>query len=336
MRDPDGLEPGRPVSLGGERDAADAADLLGVLRAVQSQCRSYPESPGLKKIAREALWWIWEHPRLPRPLIRSKYPVEYPWSPQARAVVDESRKRGASDSALRCLIIEHLIPWNLTMTQVLDKADSLEAEQLAALLTRHGAAAVITTAEDKRLAAARVAHKMPEGAEEQDVWARYRAAGLVIETFAPIADSTMLHAFSHARSDDVTALVDAIAALEADTRPFVWTPSETETAEVCGVEQEVITPSYPDYSESINRTIELLYRVKVVPTAGWQLQNEHPLSSVAVIRTASLTDIARWLTVVVRGERFGDGEIASAIEDGRFVAALQRLSDSLTRSIDSS
>lgn len=71
--------PGRPTSLGVAADRADAADLLEILTVVRRHRDR--DSGNAYKVAREALWFMWEQRRLPRPLIRGKYPVSYPGRP---------------------------------------------------------------------------------------------------------------------------------------------------------------------------------------------------------------------------------------------------------------
>ena len=177
-------EPGRPISLGRETDLADAVDLLAVIKALRSQ--SDRNRSGINKALRESLWWMWEQPRLPRPLVRSKYPATYPWSPAARVFVQTHRDDGGSDSMLRGLIIEHLIPANHLVQEAIASAHDLDAEGLLALLSAHGPAAVITSIEDKRLAAAGVASRMPSDWDGIDVWARPRLAGFDLSGFAPL------------------------------------------------------------------------------------------------------------------------------------------------------
>ena len=81
--------PGRPESLGRATDLRDARAVLAILNACAETLG--PERPriGLIRIVREALWFIWEAPRLPRPLVATKYPEPYPWSSGARAVFTE-------------------------------------------------------------------------------------------------------------------------------------------------------------------------------------------------------------------------------------------------------
>jgi hypothetical protein len=184
---PDTHEPGRPVTLGTEIDRADAADLLGVLKIV----RAHQDRSGANayKVAREALWFMWEQRRLPRPLIRGKYPTSYPWSADARASLERHRADGRPDGSFGGVVIEHLIPATLMVQEALALAAELDVDGMIELLSQHGAAAVVTVEDDRRLTSAGLRSTMPAG-WDGDVWARPRAAELDPAGFAPISAPT--------------------------------------------------------------------------------------------------------------------------------------------------
>jgi hypothetical protein len=176
-------EPGRPVSLGSEVDRADAADLLSILRTVRvHQDRS---GGNAYKVAREALWFMWEQRRLPRPLIRGKYPAAYPWSPGARALLDEHKAAGRPLSSFSGVVIEHLVPATLMVQEALSLATELDVDGMVELLAQHGAAAIVSNDDDRALTSAGVRSTMPDG-WDGDPWARPQAAGLDPTAFAPL------------------------------------------------------------------------------------------------------------------------------------------------------
>ena len=107
---------GRPVSLGHERDLADAAAILRIMRVLHERRRA---GASVHKIARESVWFLWESPRLPRPLVRSKYPESYPWSPGARQALQSVLDEGQAAGRVTGLIIEHLIPMKLLLDAAL-------------------------------------------------------------------------------------------------------------------------------------------------------------------------------------------------------------------------
>jgi hypothetical protein len=81
-------EPGRLTSLGTDEDRIDAGSLLEVCRACEP-VRDRRKA-GTTNVVRQALWNMWELPRIPRPLMVNKYPPSYPWSPAARAAVQST------------------------------------------------------------------------------------------------------------------------------------------------------------------------------------------------------------------------------------------------------
>jgi hypothetical protein len=169
---------GSPTAQGPERGGAaeprdefDLALILDVIRAFKrhEQARGVPASA---KILREAIYFHWEGPRLPRgrkrsPLLRH--------SPAAR----EQRSRGD----LRGLVYEHVLPISHVIRGLL--ADVPENEQaLRRVLQAAPEAVIITKAEDAAIDAAGMREVVPP---DGDPWGRYRAAGLNPEEFSPTA-----------------------------------------------------------------------------------------------------------------------------------------------------
>src|SRR4051794_23537630 len=92
-------------------DEEDARAVLDVARACRSTLRPERSRAASMRVLREALWFIWEEPRFPQPLVASKFPKPYPWSPRARAIFDAhagKRPKGGWG-----LVIEHLYPREL-------------------------------------------------------------------------------------------------------------------------------------------------------------------------------------------------------------------------------
>jgi hypothetical protein len=152
----------------------DATHLLAVTVEL-SRMRNRPA--GRARVLREALWFLWEQPRLPRPLVRSKYPKSYPWSPAARALVRSGVPGG--------LVLEHVEPRSLLVADLLRDAEGWTPESFAAVLHRRTGAAVLTVADGRRLTAAGFSRSMPDGGH--GVWARYVAAGIDLTAFAPLS-----------------------------------------------------------------------------------------------------------------------------------------------------
>src|SRR4051794_18522092 len=110
------LAPGRPTSLGRSTDLRDTRAVLSVAAACRKTLRPERARSGPGRVLREALWFMWEEPRLPRPLVASKYPTSYPWSPKARARFAEHEGRRPKGGW--GLVIEHLYPRELLVAEL--------------------------------------------------------------------------------------------------------------------------------------------------------------------------------------------------------------------------
>lgn len=158
-----------PTSM---RDQMDLTLLLNVLRAFKRHELARGE-PASVKILREAIYFHWEGPRLPRGRKRSP---QLKHSPAAR----EQRRQGD----LSGLVYEHVLPISHVIRGLL--ADVPEDEQaLQRALKAAPEAVIITKAEDAAIDAAGMSDVVPS---DGDPWSRYRAANLDPETFAPFAD----------------------------------------------------------------------------------------------------------------------------------------------------
>src|SRR5437763_206556 len=115
MADP---PPGRPTTLGPKQDLEDAAALLKVVEACRPMLGAGRPRTGPVRLVREALWFFWEQPRLPRPLVASKYPLPYPWSLEAQAVWNGGKTHRPPGGW--GLIIEHLYPRELLVRDLFD------------------------------------------------------------------------------------------------------------------------------------------------------------------------------------------------------------------------
>ncbi len=128
--------------------------------------------PTIKPI-RELMWFVWEQPRLPRPVHRGKYPLSVPWTPAARRAYEEP---GAPVS------IEHVIPAAVLVRRLLQDPPGT-TEALMDFLDE--IEYVVIAPEDNRLLnAAGVGSKFAPSSK--DPWDCYRAAGLDPSTFVPV------------------------------------------------------------------------------------------------------------------------------------------------------
>lgn len=177
-------QPGSPLSLGVEADLADAEAVLTVSRAVRGVILRRGRF-GARHLVREAVWDIWERPRLPGVLVDSKYPKSYPWSPSASTIYLAAN--GHRPSGGWGLVIEHLGPRGLVVQDLIDKAVDLDPPGLVDLLKERLQAAIVSREDDRALNAAGVTKSFPDGIDHlTDQWCRYRHAALDVAAFGPL------------------------------------------------------------------------------------------------------------------------------------------------------
>lgn len=173
------VEPGPVYPPRTKHARTDTRLILAVLTATATWQEERGENANVKPI-RELIWFHWELPRLRDirdgqggRLVRGKYPAWVPWSPSARVAHDHDGKIG----------LEHVHPANEIVRDLLSKAPANEA-MLIRKLTRLLQYAVVTPADNERLRAAGVHHRVPGGSSS--AWDRYRAAGLPLDEFRPL------------------------------------------------------------------------------------------------------------------------------------------------------
>lgn len=93
------------------------------------------------------------------------------------------------------------------------------------------------------------------------------------------------------------------------------------------VKPGVVTAPYPRYSPAINEIVTMLDDLGVIVPFDWpEWHRTSPLFPRADgLAEAPVADAARLATTFVRGERFNDGSIQEAIENGALQAILDRL-----------
>ncbi len=177
MGDP---EVGRPLTLGVERDRDDAGALLSVVEEFRTLVARGGQRSGAARVLREAVWFLWEQPRLPRPLVGSKYPLSYPWSPPARdRWLAHGRRRPQGGWGL---VIEHIYPRECLIADLVDDPLASTPAAVIEVLSTRLIAAVITSSEDRMLPSrSRSPREWTD--YEVDPWVRYRMAGLPVSEF---------------------------------------------------------------------------------------------------------------------------------------------------------
>ncbi|SDQ34760.1 O-acetyl-ADP-ribose deacetylase (regulator of RNase III), contains Macro domain [Thermostaphylospora chromogena] len=115
-------------------------------------------------------------------------------------------------------------------------------------------------------------------------------------------------------------LFDLADALTPDDLKVTWEGGE-ET------EPGVRTVPWPGYSRAVRRILDALSELGVVVVFDWtEWHRRSPLfPDGRGLRDAPVADAARLATTYIRGERFRDGSIQQAIENGALQAILDRL-----------
>lgn len=84
-----------------------------------------------------------------------------------------------------------------------------------------------------------------------------------------------------------------------------------------------------EYEPEVERFVEDMYAAKLVRPVDWRRwagtpEAEQLIADPTAIAGASHDDLIYLLTTILRGERFSDGEIASAYERGTLLAIAER------------
>jgi len=90
------------------------------------------------------------------------------------------------------------------------------------------------------------------------------------------------------------------------------------------------TVGYPEYADAVDELFRLAWNSPGIdPYAGspWQEFYASHCANPEAFRHASIGDIRRYLLLLKRQERFGDGTIDFAFRNGIVVAALERLAE---------
>lgn len=178
-------EPGRLISLGFKIDTLDAEAMIAVLQ-VAAGIRERHSVTSANHMAREALWDCWEKPRLPKPLVSSKYPRGWPWSPDARRVYELSEGKRPKNGGWG-LVFEHVAPRGLLIKSLIDASLEMSASEFIQKVNSEMRGAVVTRNDSKMLDDVKVGQSYPDGADpNSEPWCRYEYAGLDPSTFEPL------------------------------------------------------------------------------------------------------------------------------------------------------
>ena len=89
-----------------------------------------------------------------------------------------------------------------------------------------------------------------------------------------------------------------------------------------------LTLPWPEYNETVQSFIDLIVSQGCWMDTGYDPETSKGLlMDEAVVRNATIPEIRRMLTLIVRGERFCDGWWSSMIEEGHVQRLLERLAE---------
>lgn len=141
----------------------------------------------------------------------------------------------------------------------------------------------------------------------------------------PEDDSTIVMALDSVTPQQWTQLEAATDALtDMLGPPVIWASPDplAESADDTG--RLVRQFTYPDYADEVTAVIERLYKSGLIVSFDWQSWVAAQPASSGISGSDQVTAV-KYLTAVVRGERFSDGTIAAAIDSGQFAEALRAL-----------
>ena len=140
--------------------------------------------------------------------------------------------------------------------------------------------------------------------------------------------------------NDEDLVLDALMGVKPKQWDRLWRALEAVRAEsehastgggerteiVDGVEQSVFHVPYPIYSEAANELTSALYAAGLIVPFNWPAWDGLEQARIGAV-TGELTpdDAVRLITATVRSERFGDGAISVALDEGSLQGAVERL-----------
>lgn len=123
------------------------------------------------------------------------------------------------------------------------------------------------------------------------------------------------------------ALWAAVDEMNVGAETGTWSGGDpTATSVDSGVPQTVMSMPYVTYSDAVNRVVAALYDAGVIVVFNWpEWEGLERCRGHALLEHGKVADAVRMLTAIVRAERFSEGSIAMALEDGTFESALARI-----------
>jgi hypothetical protein len=133
-----------------------------------------------------------------------------------------------------------------------------------------------------------------------------------------VADDTVVAGLRQAPRSAWVRLLDAVDVLGLVSHYGVWRGGRTIEGD-----DGVLEMPWVDYVDEVDRLVQALYEVNAVVEFDWievdiarQMMTSDP---------ANVTDVVRMITTIVRVDRFSEGHLLRALEDGTLLVLVRRL-----------
>src|ERR1700761_1869980 len=127
-------------------------------------------------------------------------------------------------------------------------------------------------------------------------------------------------------------ILAAMTAAPAEAWEKLWMVTEALPGEASRVpwqvpeEGEPLFFPFPLYSDAVIELQRVVYDVGLVPSFDWMhWSGNSRYEGGRGLASAPVTEAVRMMTALIRGERFADGTIAAALEDGTLTAVVGRI-----------
>jgi hypothetical protein len=119
----------------------------------------------------------------------------------------------------------------------------------------------------------------------------------------------------------------AVDALLQEREYLTWDGGQqVGTVVVDGVERPVVQVPYAVYTDATERVLDAYRALGIIVAFAWPEWDGIDRSrGPTALDSAPVADAVRMMTAIIRSERFSEGSIGGALEEGTMFAALRRL-----------
>ena len=133
-----------------------------------------------------------------------------------------------------------------------------------------------------------------------------------------VADDTVVTGLRHAPRSAWVRLLDAIDVLGLVDKYGVWRGGRTIEGD-----EGVLEMPFVDYVDEVDRLVQALYEVNaIIDIDSIEVDIARQM---VTCDPANVTDTVRMITTIVRVDRFSEGHLLRALEDGTLLVLARRL-----------